>query len=318
MAKWALGLRLPHLNDGDIETAFNEGDILRTHLLRPTWHFVAPADIRWMLALTAPRVHAINAFMYRKLELESKIFKRANHVFIKTLRDGKQLTRTELNVSLKRAKITADGLRLGYIFMQSELDGLICSGARSGKQFTYALLDERVPAAKAITRNEALAQITTRYFSSRGPATLNDFVTWSGLTMKDVKEGVAIVGASLVKEFINGKEYLLATGNNLKRAKTKHFQSTFLMPEYDEYGMAYKDRSAMSSPEFSFAELQATHPTFKHIVIVDGKFGGMWRKTTYDKSVNAEVTTPMHLKKTQQAALTKAIERFNSFTNNQG
>lgn len=92
MAKWAIGLRLAELNDDDVENAFNNGTILRTHLLRPTWHFVTPADIRWMLALTAPRVNAVNAYYYRKLELDIKVFKRSNDKLAKTLQGGKHLT----------------------------------------------------------------------------------------------------------------------------------------------------------------------------------------------------------------------------------
>lgn len=145
-AKWAIGLRLsagkPGVHDAGVEKAFNAGLILRTHLMRPTWHFVTPADIRWMLALTAPRVNAINAFMYRKLELDTKIFRRSNDTLVKALQGGKQLTRVTLKSALEKAKIVADGLRLGYLMMRAELDGVICSGARVGKQFTYALLEK--------------------------------------------------------------------------------------------------------------------------------------------------------------------------------
>lgn len=158
MAKWAIGLRLPGSKDADIEKAFNDGVILRTHLMRPTWHFVAPADIRWMLALTAPRVNVANAFMYRKLELDNKIFKRSNDILVKTLQGGKQLTRAILKTALERKKIVADGLRLGYLMMRAELDGIICSGARQGKQFTYALLDERAPPVKTLDHDEAFGR----------------------------------------------------------------------------------------------------------------------------------------------------------------
>ena len=181
MAKWAIGLRLPGSVEDDIEKAFTKGEILRTHLMRPTWHFVAPADIRWLLALTAPRVHAVNAFMYRQSELDTKLFKRSNDTIEKALSGGKQLTREQLKAALERKKIKADGFRLAYLLMKAELDGIICSGARQGNQFTYALLEERVAPAKPVQRKEALAAFTQRYFASRGPATIKDFATWSGL-----------------------------------------------------------------------------------------------------------------------------------------
>ncbi len=142
MSKWAIGLRLPGSTDEMVEKAFTDGAILRTHLMRPTWHFVTPTDIRWLLKLTAPRVEAASAFMFRQLELDNKTFKRSNDIIAKTLDGGKQLTRTELQAALKQKKIIADRFRLSYLMMKAELDGIICSGARRGKQFTYSLLDE--------------------------------------------------------------------------------------------------------------------------------------------------------------------------------
>src|SRR5690606_4347556 len=140
--KWGRGLRLPHLTDNDIENELNDGKILRTHLLRPTWHLVSAKDIYWLLKLTAPRVHTANAYMYRQLELDYKVFNRCNDILIETLQDGNQLTRDAINERFKMHKIIAKGHRLSYIMMNAELEGIVCSGARQGNQFTYALLDE--------------------------------------------------------------------------------------------------------------------------------------------------------------------------------
>src|SRR5579884_1810369 len=192
-AKWALGLRLPAVSDDDIERAFAGGAILRTHVMRPTWHFVAPADIRWLLALTAPRVHATNAYYYRQCELDDTTFTRCHEAMTNALQGGKQLTRPEIVSALKQIGIVADDpLRFGLIIMHAELEGIICSGARRGKQFTYALLDERAPQARTLERDEALSELVKRYFSSHGPATLQDFVWWSGLTAADAKAGLAM------------------------------------------------------------------------------------------------------------------------------
>ena len=143
-AKWAVGQRVQDATDTAIEQAFREGAILRTHVLRPTWHFVLPADIRWMLALTAPRVHAAMAYNYRLLELDDALFAESQAVLAKALQGGRQLTRPELVSALQQAGFAADNLRLSHLLIRAELDGLICSGARRGKQHTYALLDERV------------------------------------------------------------------------------------------------------------------------------------------------------------------------------
>src|SRR5215204_6450301 len=179
-AKWALAQRMTDATDAALDQAFADGSILRTHLLRPTWHFVTPQDIRWMLTLTAPRVHAVSAYMYRQSGLVKAVFKKSNAILEKALQGGKQLTRTELATALDKAGISADGFRLTYLMMYGELEGLICSGARRGKQFTYALLEERVPSVKTINRVEALAELISRYFATRGPATLADFTMWSG------------------------------------------------------------------------------------------------------------------------------------------
>lgn len=205
--KWGLGVRLPHLNDSDIERDFTEGKILRTHLLRPTWHFVNAEDIRWMLMLTAPRVNAANAYMYRMLELESTLFNRCNDILAKALQGGRQLTRDALNLKFKKNNIKAEGHRLSYIMMRAELDGIICSGARQYNQFTYSLLEERVPPFKKKNRDEALDELTKRYFTSRGPATVKDFSTWSGLVLADCRKGIETAKSHLVRGVIENEEY---------------------------------------------------------------------------------------------------------------
>ena len=195
-AKWAIGLRAP-VTDEDVDRDCDEGLILRTHILRQTWHFVARGDIRWMLALSGPRVNAISAHYYRKMELDERTFIRSRNVLERVLRDGKYLTRPELGAALGRAGITASGIRLAFLTMRAELDAVICSGPRRRHQPTYALLEERVPPAKPIDRDAALAELARRYFTSHGPATLRDYVWWSGLTVRDATAGIALAASSL-------------------------------------------------------------------------------------------------------------------------
>ena len=207
-AKWAVGLRMAGGNDLEVEQAVNEGTILRTHVLRPTWHFVTPADIRWLLALTGPRVNAANATWYRQLELDEAVFRQTNKLIEKALEGGKQLTRPELATILQQAGIAAqDTVRLSFIVMRAELDGLICNGANQGKQITYALLEERVPPVRPLTREEALAEITRRYFISHGPATIADFGWWSGLTAADARAGLKLVEDEIEHEVIDGQTF---------------------------------------------------------------------------------------------------------------
>src|SRR5258707_10282859 len=174
-AKWALGMRLKDATDAALDQAFNDGGILRTHVMRPPWHFGAPADIRWLLALTAPRVKALMSYYGRQWGVDDALLKRSRAVLTKALQGGRQLTRSEIDQALQAAGIQGSALALGHFAMHAELDALICSGPRRGKQFTYMLLDERVPPAPKLTRDEALAALTQRYFTSHGPAQVPDF-----------------------------------------------------------------------------------------------------------------------------------------------
>src|SRR5712691_6941388 len=231
-AKWALGLRMQGATDESIEQAFADGTIFRTHVMRPTWHFVSPADIRWLLALTAPRVHAASAYHSRRLELDEVAFRSTNAVLTNALQGGKQLTRDELASTLQQAGIVTEGeQRVTYIMMRAELDGIICSGARRGKQFTYALLEERAPQARTLERDEALAELTRRYFTSHGPATLQDFVWWSGLTGADARVGLAMVKSQLMHEVVDGQTYWLSTA--MPTAKDMS-PTAYLLPNFDE------------------------------------------------------------------------------------
>ena len=206
-AKWAVGLRLQGATADDIEQAATDGAILRTHVMRPTWHFVSPDDIRWLLALTAPRVHAANAYYYHAQGLDDAIFMRSNAALAKALQGGKHLTRQELVSVLKQVGVVTENLGFMLIIMHAELDGIVCSGARRGKQFTYALLDERVPQSRTLEHDEALAEFARRYFTSHGPATLQDFVWWSGLTVADARAALAMVTSQLMHEVVDGQTY---------------------------------------------------------------------------------------------------------------
>jgi hypothetical protein len=265
-AKWALGLRLKGATDETVERAFTTGSILRTHLLRPTWHFVAPTDIRWMLDLTAPRIHAASAYQYRKLDLDSKVFRRTRVALTKALQGGRQLTRDELRDVLAREGIAVRGLeRMAHIMMSAELDGLVCSGGRSGKQFTYALLEERVPKSKTLKRDEALAELVKRFFVSHGPATIQDFVKWSGLTTVDAMRGLEPVKAELSHQVVDRRAYWFST--MMPSAKMKTFTAAktpiaFLLPNYDEFTVGYRnDRGAV--------DVERTQMTYNPLVVVN-------------------------------------------------
>ncbi|MCI0707592.1 MAG: winged helix DNA-binding domain-containing protein [Ignavibacteriae bacterium] len=312
MATWAVGLRLTDATYEDVKRAFNKGAILRTHLLRPTWHFVAPKDIRWMLKLTSPRVHAANASAYRKLELDTKVFTRSNAALEKALRDEPQLTRLALREALERAKISTTGIRFGYLLMYAELEGVICSGPKLDKQFTYALLEKRVPPSKLLNRNEALRELTKRYFTTRGPATLHDYVWWSGLTVKEAKEGIAELSGYLTKEIIDGHEYYFV---QTKPPRVTTNQSTFLFPDYDEYGISYKNRNALFGQNSMVKDLLIKDP-YIHIIIADGQPAGTWQRTLNRKSISVTTRLFPSVSKEKRKAIQRAVARYQAFIAN--
>ena len=309
-AKWALGLRLKHAHDADLDRAFNAGSILRTHVMRPTWHFVTPNDIRWLLALTAPRVHAASASRYRALELDDATLKRCHKVLIKTLRGGRHLTREELGAALETAGITeAKGQRLAYLVMHAELEGVICSGPRRGKQFTYALLEERVALARRLTRAEALATLAQRYFASHGPATVQDFAKWSGLTSADAKRGLQAVQDQLRHETLNDAEYWF---ESLTAAAPQPSPTAYLLSVFDEYLIGYHDRGSIAAPDIT-AKLFTLGNALTAVVIVDGQIVGSWRRTLAKEAATIEISPFRRLTKAEQHAVAAAAQRYGEF-----
>ena len=160
--KWSVGHRTRGVSDADLDRAFEEGQILRTHVLRPTWHFVLPADIRWLLELTGPRVHALNAYYARQGGLDDDALLAGQRALAHALEDGRHLTRAELVTVLLQAGFDLKGLGLAYMIMHAELNGVICSGGMRGKQHTYALLESRAPHAPRLSPDEALAELVRR------------------------------------------------------------------------------------------------------------------------------------------------------------
>jgi hypothetical protein len=304
-AKWALGLRMQRSADAQIEATFSEGKILRTHVMRPTWHFVTPADIRWMLALTAPRVSAAMAPYNRRLELDAAVFRRAQRAMVRALRGGRQLTRQELRVVIQRAGVHADGVqRLAHIVMQAELDAVICSGARRDKQFTYALLDERVPMSRPLSRGDAIAELARRYFTSHGPARVHDFAWWSGLTVADARAGLEAVERVLACDAVDGRTYWFPSSGRAPNGT----RSAYLLPLFDEYLIAYKDRSAA----LSVSRIAARDP-FSAPIVVSGQVVGGWKRIEKRDSVSIALSPFAPLDTRQATAIADAAQAYTRF-----
>ena len=307
-AKWALALRTRRISDEDIEQAFTAGTILRTHVLRPTWHFVSPADIRWMLSLSGPRISRAMGTYHRQFELDAAVFRKSEKAIVAALRGGAQLTRQELKTVLQQAGVNIDGAqRLAFLTIQAEIDAVMCSGGRRGNQFTYSLLDDRVPAARTLSRDAALAELTRRYFTSHGPAQLHDFTWWSGLKVADARAGLDMAGPELTSETIDGRTYWSAkTVRALGQPQPAH-----LLGLYDEYLIAYKDRSAALDPS-RWKKATALDP-FSAPVIVGGRAVGGWKKKATAERVVITVT-PFGLPgRSETRAVEGAADRYAAF-----
>lgn len=307
-ARWGLGQRLKNVGDAAIQKAFDDGRILRIHILRPTWHFVSPADIRWLLALSGPRVWARDASNRRDLELDAGVLARCDKIIGRSLRGRTWLTRTEIGQALGRGGVVANGRRLMHLMLHAELSGLVCSGPRRGKQFTYALLDERVPASKTLDRPDALVELAKRYFSSHGPATIRDYVWWSGLTVRDARAGIEGAGPALERESAGGLTYWAAPSRTVARAAS----GVHLLPIYDEYLIAYKDRGLVA-PSYAVLGGGRTTDMFFHHVILGGRLAGSWRPVLTNRGVTVEVAPYGRLGRPARSAIEAAAERYGRF-----
>lgn len=271
MAKWAVGIRLQKGLQTAVEAAFDTGKILRTHLLRPTWHFVTPADIYWMLELTAPRIKNSMRSHQKQMELTEKTFAQTNKIIEKLLSDGTHAARQTIAAALTKAKIKTNENRLAHILMRAELDAVICSGKPSGKNQTYALLAYRAEVTKPIPHEEALAKLATRYFTSHCPATLADFTWWSGLNAKDAKQALELVKDNFIQEKIDDQTFWLPADFTLPRFK----KLAFLLPGFDEYTISYKNRSA-SLPLQHHKKSISINGIFWPVIAIDGQIVGNW------------------------------------------
>ena len=312
-AKWSLGERTRSCTDADVEAAFARGDIIRTHVLRPTWHFVARPDLRWLLRLTRPRVHGLNRYWYAQHGLDAKLFAHAHRVLAEALADGAPRTRTELAERLAASGIVADGPRLAYVLMHAELEEVICSGPRRGKQHTYALLDDRVPLSPRdeLSRELAAAELVRRYFTSHGPATVKDFTTWSSLTVAETRAALERVGNALdVQVDEAGTAWYAAPPRG--ESTPRRGRTAFLIPMYDETIVAYQGlRVVLAQP--------VPRPgLLDRAIVIGGRTVGTWKRSLMPPRVTLEAKLFAHLAGADARALDGATRRFGRFLGPRG
>jgi Winged helix DNA-binding domain len=310
-AQWALGLRLANVTRAALECAFNCGAIVRTHVLRPTWHFVTPEDIRWMLALTAPRIKRAMASRDRELGLNDELVARTNTIIARALEGGKQLTRPEIGAALRVAGIAvADGSVLSHLVSRAELDGVICSGALRDKQHTHVLLEERVPPVPSLSRDEAVAELVGRYFASHGPATLNDFAWWSGLTVADGRRGLEAHGSRFVSERVAGVTYWFASSGVPTGTLGP---AALLLPNFDEFTVAYRSRQLFYPRELISRPGPRDDAPFGNVIVIGGQVVGMWKRSVVKERLRVEPRWFNPPARREETAFVEAAERYAVF-----
>ena len=310
LAKWSLGQRSRDSHDALVERAIADGTILRTHVLRPTWHFVLPEDIRWMLDLTGPRVEASIASYLRKLGLDDGVLKKATAKIERALRGGNQLMRSELKAVLEKSGIEVDGMRLGFIMSHVELIGLVCSGARRGKQHTYALLSDRTPGARVLDPDDALLELTLRYFTSHGPATVKDFNWWSSLRMADIRKGIEMAGPRLQSDEVEGTTFWFGKAPRVTESRSPKVD---LLQPYDEYFVAYTESRDAIDASGRVRAHKGRPPAFFGAVILDGQLAGHWKRKLTKREVVIEVEVYRRFDGARSEALLDAADAYGKF-----
>jgi hypothetical protein len=304
---WTIGQRMKNkVQEADVEKAVNDKSIVRTWPMRGTLHFVPSKDVRWMLKYLTPRVISRMASYYQKTELDTKVFTKCKKLWIKALEGGQQLIRGEMYDVLERAKISTANMRGGFILGQMAHEGVICFGSRKGKQQTFTLMDEWLPSFPMLKKDEALVELALRYFKSHGPAVIEDFMWWAGLPKGEAASTLASVKEQLQQETINGKtHYFSASGKPGKINPA----IAYLLPTYDEYGIAYKVRDAIIDP----ADHKKIGGIYTSAIMMNGKAIGVWKRSIKNDSVLIETKPFRPFTKGQKSAVAAAAKRYGKF-----
>jgi hypothetical protein len=308
-ALWAIAVRVPGATEADVEEAIASRKIVRTWPMRGTLHFVPSADVRWMLKLLTPRILAGSKRRWKELELDEKIFSKSRKILVRELARGKFLPRPAVMEILDRAGIASANQRGIHILSTLAMEGILCFGPRVGKQPSFTLLDEWIPQGRALDREAALAEIARRYFTGHGPATLQDFVWWTGLKVSDAKTGLANVASGLEHRLVDGEEYWMSPAST----PPAHDSSLLLLPPFDEYLVGYRDRTAALDLHRANEILPGGNGIFLPILISKGRVVGTWRRAIQRDRVIITAAPFTPFSKSQAKAFAAAAESYGRF-----
>ena len=306
-ALWAIGLRMKNTVEAEIEKALDEKKMVRSWPMRGTLHFTSPQDLRWMLKYLAVRVKPRMASVHRKAGLDEKIFTKSKKLWEKALLSEIEFTREELYAVLERSRIHTGDTRGLHILVEAAHSGLICFGSRRGKQQTLRLLDEWISATEPmISKEEAMARLATLYIQSHGPVLVEDLAWWSGLNKTEAQRAIESISAKLSSVKFDGKVFwFFEPESSIKISKNR----TWLLPTYDEFGMAYKDRSLIISDD----NMRKAGGFFIAPIINDGKVTGLWRRTLDKNEVAIEKKSFRKFSAAEDKSLKVALKAYGKF-----
>jgi hypothetical protein len=312
-ARWAVGLRCQGATQASIERAIADQTLLRTWLLRGTLHFVAPDDVRWMLALLAPRLIAQGERRNRQLALDEETFNRSFNTLTRALDDDKRLTRPQAFQALEAAGISTAGQRGYHILQRAALEGLICFGPHEGKQDTFVLLDDWAAPGKRLEPDQALAELAGRYFASHGPATLADFTWWSGLAAAEARSGLELFKAQLRAATTGDQTYWMPDHICIAAGP---LPSAHLLPAFDEYFLGYTHRDAVLDPRYD-KRVVSSNGVFRPMLVIDGQVVGVWKKEEKKEAMAIQLEPFRALNPAEMLALEAKAEDFGEFLGQQ-
>jgi len=310
-AVWAIGLRTQAGTLSAVEQAIADRMILQTWPMRGTIHFVVAENAKWMLELSAPRSLTADRLRLRQLELDERILARCSDLFHAALQGGKRLTRAGMMQLLADAQISPAGQRGYHILWYLAQTGLICFGPMQGKEQTFVLLNEWVPDARQLSREEALAELAGRYFASHGPATLDDFARWAGLTLTDARSGLELAKPVLASEKQDARTFWFSI--NAPDMPTHDPSSLYLLPGFDEYLLGYKDRNDMLAAEHANRIVPGGNGIFLPMIVVGGQIVGTWKRTRKKKGLEITLLPFISPSVSQAQMMDQAAERYSAF-----
>jgi hypothetical protein len=308
-AVWGIGLRTQSAKISDVEQALNDRKIVLTWPMRGTIFFVPAEDAKWMLKLTASRFQTHDKKKQAELELDEGTLHRCSTIIGNALSGCSPVSRPKLMDLLEEAGINTKNGRGYYILGYLGRTGMICFGPHEGKQQSFVLLDEWVPKSRELTLEESLAELALRYFTGHGPATIQDFAWWVGLTLTEAKRGFEAVKSNLRLDFVNGTEYWSSVTTPAVSADT---DSVVLLPGFDEYYLGYKDRSAIIETEHDAKIVPHRNGVFQPMMVAGGEVVGVWKREI--KRSGIEITfSPFSLRNDREEEFMEAAKQYSDF-----